>query len=359
MGGIALVQSLALVVPSRTTAPVPSPGRMGNRPRRADRDVSAAVGGEHVLRGGAEPGRESLFQLGGAARVGGGVEAVDLLRRPRARSSASTASCAPTRRIGPRWVKYERVGGDRLAARSDDSARSAARPASTRHPAGTAPDASASSTCSAYRSSTSAPVLVKVHATSRLKPMMMAAEPGIVTPYTSSAPGTTRCASYQMDGSVRSRCGSPASSACPLAGAAATPPSCCSPSTGGSSPSMRASRAAGQEGSRRREQPRAAAVGRAGRRQRPCVEVRRALAVRLDRLLDRLIVRERAPRPRAAPTRDAAAARSSSTARYASVQPIRLKRWYESASVHSAGARAGEAELERQLARGQLRARTH
>src|SRR3954468_17433627 len=47
--------------------------------------------------------------------------------------------------------------------------------------------------------------------------MTTAGRPGIVTPYTSSRPGTTRCTSYQIDGSVRSRCGSPASNAWPVA----------------------------------------------------------------------------------------------------------------------------------------------
>src|SRR5687767_1176934 len=40
--------------------------------------------------------------------------------------------------------------------------------------------------------------------------------PGNPTPATSSCPGTTRCISYQTEGSVRSRCGSPARRACPV-----------------------------------------------------------------------------------------------------------------------------------------------
>src|SRR6185437_4627601 len=60
---------------------------------------------------------------------------------------------------------------------------------------------------------TSAPVLVNVHATSRLKPLITDGAPGSVTPYTSSESGTERCAAYQIDGSERSRCGSPARSA--------------------------------------------------------------------------------------------------------------------------------------------------
>ena len=41
--------------------------------------------------------------------------------------------------------------------------------------------------------------------------------PGIETPPISKLPGTTMCTSYQMLGNVSSRCGSPASIACPLA----------------------------------------------------------------------------------------------------------------------------------------------
>src|SRR6516225_11007637 len=58
---------------------------------------------------------------------------------------------------------------------------------------------------SIYRSSTSAPLFVNPHAIRSLCPMTTIGEPGKSNPFTFH-PGAVRCTSYQMDGSVSSRC---------------------------------------------------------------------------------------------------------------------------------------------------------
>src|SRR5580658_8780652 len=71
-------------------------------------------------------------------------------------------------------------------------------------------------------SSVSAPVVVKVQATSRLRPSTTKGTPGAVAP-ASTEPGVSIRTRYQMPGKLNAKCGSPASNGAPVA--------LCAPST--------------------------------------------------------------------------------------------------------------------------------